>query len=205
MQVLPGDDYILLAAHILRDIAADSLQALQSGASDVTELAVWGVIIEALALLDAGLKESKHNSQFRLVQLQMYYWIGAALAATDAYNGLRPKHMQIDTLAYIILPMFERCGGHFVAQQIADECNKFHKQSQRDIGDATRQAYVKSSYSKVGVSFDDVVATAALSFKMLAHPFPSGFGSFASMIAAFDVLVSCLPCRCLSSGRSAPS
>ncbi len=60
---------------------------------------VWQRVLEALAILDEGLLESVHNSQFRLLQLQLYGWIGAVAPVAAAFNGLRPKHMQVLPIA----------------------------------------------------------------------------------------------------------
>jgi N-acetyltransferase B complex (NatB) non catalytic subunit len=109
--------------------------------------------MEALTLVDAGLKESPYNSQFFLVQLQLYSWIGAIIPATDAYNGLRPKHMQQDTLAHRIVPVLVHGGGHFIAKQFAEDTYRFHRNSIGDIADNTRTAFTRSSYSKVGWVF----------------------------------------------------
>lgn len=137
---------MLLACHLLRDVTA---ARFAEGGAELNPVSVISLVFESLVLLSAGLKESKHNFQFRLMQLYLYNWIGPVMLATDAYNGLRPKHMQIDTLTFLVLPMLERCGGHFVAKQLAEDCYIFHRNSDRDLGDGARQAYMRSSFSKI--------------------------------------------------------
>ena len=103
-EVQHGDPLVLLAAHCLQELAVHTSQtASASGGSAPAQRAL---VLEAIILLEAGRTESAYNFQFTLLLMRMYLSAGCFTAALELFNKLDVKHIQLDSLSYLI---FDDC------------------------------------------------------------------------------------------------
>jgi hypothetical protein len=107
-----GDDIVLLAAHLLWDVAFVLLGRAEEeaeGAAGLPHLfAGRQALIEASILMTAGGSLSAANPQFKSGLVRTYAWFGAGASMLTAYRTLRIKHITTDTLAHTVLPHVAR-------------------------------------------------------------------------------------------------
>jgi len=85
----PGDELAMLAGHLLLD--------LYHKENDLR------FILDGAVLLEYARLHSKHNFQVKLLLMHFYSLIEAVQAALDIYLELEVKHIQMDSLGYLML------------------------------------------------------------------------------------------------------
>ncbi|KAG1681404.1 N-alpha-acetyltransferase 25, NatB auxiliary subunit [Nymphon striatum] len=97
--VHPGSDYCILAVHVLIDLWK------QTGNDNI--------LLEAITCLEWGLVHSPLNHQFKFLLIKLYHKIGAIVPAYHFFNSMDIKHIQLDTVGYVLF-FLTICNASFV-------------------------------------------------------------------------------------------
>ncbi|KAI0241030.1 N-alpha-acetyltransferase 25, NatB auxiliary subunit [Lamellibrachia satsuma] len=131
----PSDTYLLFAVHTLLDIWHDT----------DNDAAVW----EAIVLLEAGLVKCPADFQFKLLLVKLYIILGAVGPCAAIYESLEVKHIQHDSLSYIISNHVS-CLGHLsTAVSFYDGMLKFFTVSHREMTECLISSYKYGSFTKI--------------------------------------------------------
>ncbi|XP_069475602.1 N-alpha-acetyltransferase 25, NatB auxiliary subunit [Ambystoma mexicanum] len=130
-----SDYYCLLAAHLLLDLWIDGGE----------EWAVW----YSLTLLEEGLANSPSNSQFKLLLIRIYCKLGAFEPVVDLYSSLDAKHVQHDTIGFLLTRYAEPLGHFAAASQSFNFALRFFHSNQKDTSEYIIQAYKYGAFEKI--------------------------------------------------------
>ncbi|XP_064128292.1 N-alpha-acetyltransferase 25, NatB auxiliary subunit isoform X2 [Loxodonta africana] len=130
-----SDYYCLLAVHVLIDIWRETGD----------ENAVW----QALTLLEEGLTHSPSNAQFKLLLVRIYCMLGAFEPVVDLYSSLDAKHIQHDTIGYLLTRYAESLGQYAAASQSCNFALRFFHSNQKDTSEYIIQAYKYGAFEKI--------------------------------------------------------
>uniref|UniRef100_A0A8C7BPD0 N-alpha-acetyltransferase 25, NatB auxiliary subunit n=1 Tax=Neovison vison TaxID=452646 RepID=A0A8C7BPD0_NEOVI len=130
-----SDYYCLLAVHVLIDIWRETGD----------ETAVW----QALTLLEEGLTHSPSNAQFKLLLVRIYCVLGAFEPVVDLYSSLDAKHIQHDTIGYLLTRYAESLGQYAAASQSCNFALRFFHSNQKDTSEYIIQAYKYGAFEKI--------------------------------------------------------
>ncbi|CRK99230.1 CLUMA_CG012680, isoform A [Clunio marinus] len=130
-----SDQYALLAAHVMFDLAAkeNSIERL----------------IEAAHLLNYLLQNSPSNFHAKLLCLQIYHILGCSLGAHSIYSSLDVKHVQLDSLGYLHCTHLPLTGIVSLAKPIYDQTLKFFTASYKESLEYLAMSYKFGSFSKL--------------------------------------------------------
>ncbi|XP_077478311.1 N-alpha-acetyltransferase 25, NatB auxiliary subunit isoform X1 [Stigmatopora argus] len=130
-----SDMYCLMAAHVYIDLwteSGDEKMACQS-----------------LGLLQEGLSNSPSNAQFKLLLLLLYCRLGAFEPVAELYASLDAKHVQHDTIGFL-LTRYSQSLGHFAAaSQACNSSLRFFHSNQKDTSEYIIQAYKYGAFEKI--------------------------------------------------------
>uniref|UniRef100_A0A672KFD7 N-alpha-acetyltransferase 25, NatB auxiliary subunit n=1 Tax=Sinocyclocheilus grahami TaxID=75366 RepID=A0A672KFD7_SINGR len=129
-----SDMYCLMAAHVYIDLW------LETG-----ELAPH----LHLGLLEEGLSHSSSNAQFKLLLLLLYCRLGAFEPVVDLYSSLDAKHVQHDTIGYLLTRYAESLGQFAAASQSCNFSLRFFHSNQKDTSEYVIQAYKYGAFEKI--------------------------------------------------------
>ena len=154
-QVQPADEVLLLSAPRYRrmlmlevdkandrhvDADASKVMALR-GKCD-TICALWAV------LLQAGRKASPYSHAFMLEALEPTRYLSAGRVSLMQFEALGVKHVQHDSMSYLIVPTLLETGMFKEAHhQHVQVCN-FHLKAGKDTGEMIGKSFEHSNYSK---------------------------------------------------------
>ncbi|XP_043571489.1 N-alpha-acetyltransferase 25, NatB auxiliary subunit isoform X1 [Chiloscyllium plagiosum] len=130
-----SDNYCLLAVHQLLDIWR------QSG----EEWPLW----RSLALLEESLSNSPSSAQFKLLLIRIYCLLGAFEPVVDLYTSLDAKHVQHDTIGYLLTRYAEPLGHLAAASQACNFTLRFFHSNQKDTSEYIIQAYKYGAFEKI--------------------------------------------------------
>ncbi|XP_025916138.1 N-alpha-acetyltransferase 25, NatB auxiliary subunit isoform X3 [Apteryx rowi] len=130
-----SDYYCLLAVHLLLDLW------LEEG----EETAVW----QCLTLLEEGLSHSPSNAQFKLLLIRIYCRLGAFEPVAELYSSLDAKHIQHDTIGYLLTRYAESLGHYAAASQSCNFALRFFHSNQKDTSEYIIQAYKYGAFEKI--------------------------------------------------------
>ncbi|XP_048467470.1 N-alpha-acetyltransferase 25, NatB auxiliary subunit [Rhincodon typus] len=130
-----SDNYCLLAVHLLLDIWR------QSG----EEWPLW----RSLALLEESLSNSPSSAQFKLLLIRIYCLLGAFEPVVDLYTSLDAKHVQHDTIGYLLTRYAEPLGHLAAASQACNFTLRFFHSNQKDTSEYIIQAYKYGAFEKI--------------------------------------------------------
>ncbi|XP_008115541.1 N-alpha-acetyltransferase 25, NatB auxiliary subunit [Anolis carolinensis] len=130
-----SDYYCLLAVHLLLDIW------LEAG----EEPAAW----RCLALLEEGLTHSPSNAQFKLLLIRIYCILGAFEPVVELYSSLDAKHIQHDTIGYLLTRYAAAFGHYAAASQSCNFALRFFHSNQKDTSEYIIQAYKYGAFEKI--------------------------------------------------------
>lgn len=117
-----GDDLLLLSVHALLD-----LYLLDAHAVDARTR-----LLEALVLLEQGLRASPHNFSLKLLAIRVYCVLGASVPARLLLVGLDLKHIQLDTTTHLVLDDLVVTASIPEAIEFTNEVLRFHVDSRRE-------------------------------------------------------------------------
>ncbi|KAM4827335.1 N-alpha-acetyltransferase 25, NatB auxiliary subunit isoform 3-T3 [Thomomys bottae] len=130
-----SDYYCLLAVHVLIDVWRETGD----------ETAVW----QALTLLEEGLAHSPSNAQFKLLLVRIYCMLGAFEPVVDLYSSLDAKHIQHDTIGYLLTRYAASLGQYAAASQSCNFALRFFHSNQKDTSEYIIQAYKYGAFEKI--------------------------------------------------------
>ena len=105
-------------------------------------------LLRALLGLKMAREASPHNFQLSLALMQGLLRLGAAGAAMRLYNACAIKHVQQETLTYVLLPALVQgggCGAETVEPPL-DAARRFRRDGMRDMADAFGLALRSGNY-----------------------------------------------------------
>uniref|UniRef100_A0A8B9GFK5 N-alpha-acetyltransferase 25, NatB auxiliary subunit n=1 Tax=Amazona collaria TaxID=241587 RepID=A0A8B9GFK5_9PSIT len=129
-----SDYYCLLAVHLLLDLWLEG-----------EETAVW----QCLTLLEEGLSHSPSNAQFKLLLIRIYCRLGAFEPVAELYSSLDAKHIQHDTIGYLLTRYAEALGHYAAASQSCNFALRFFHSNQKDTSEYIIQAYKYGAFEKI--------------------------------------------------------
>uniref|UniRef100_A0A3Q3GAB8 N-alpha-acetyltransferase 25, NatB auxiliary subunit n=1 Tax=Kryptolebias marmoratus TaxID=37003 RepID=A0A3Q3GAB8_KRYMA len=130
-----SDMYCLMAAHVYIDLWTET------GDEDM----VW----HCLGLLQEGLSHSPSNAQFKLLLLLLYCHLGAFEPIVDLYSSLDAKHIQHDTIGFLLTRYAEPLGHFAAASQSCNFSLRFFHSNQKDTSEYIIQAYKYGAFEKI--------------------------------------------------------
>ncbi|KAK2870730.1 hypothetical protein Q8A67_023257 [Cirrhinus molitorella] len=130
-----SDMYCLMAAHVYIDLW------IETGDQSM----LW----QCLGLLEEGLSHSSSNAQFKLLLLLLYCRLGAFEPVVDLYSSLDAKHVQHDTIGYLLTRYAESLGQFAAASQSCNFSLRFFHSNQKDTSEYIIQAYKYGAFEKI--------------------------------------------------------
>ncbi|XP_063065865.1 N-alpha-acetyltransferase 25, NatB auxiliary subunit [Engraulis encrasicolus] len=130
-----SDMYCLMAAHVYVDLWMES--------GDETML--W----RSICVLEEGLTHSPSNAQFKLLLLLLFCRLGAFEPVVDLYTSLDAKHVQHDTIGYLLTRYAEALGQFAAASQSCNFSLRFFHSNQKDTSEYIIQAYKYGAFEKI--------------------------------------------------------
>ncbi|KAM3937578.1 N-alpha-acetyltransferase 25, NatB auxiliary subunit [Leptodactylus fuscus] len=129
-----SDYYCLIGAHMLLDLWSNG-----------ENWAVW----QCLALLEEGLSNSPSNAQFKLLLIRIFCTLGAFEPAMELYSSLDAKHIQHDTIGYLLTRFAAPLGHYTAASQSCNAALRFFHSNQKDTSEYIIQAYKYGAFEKI--------------------------------------------------------
>ncbi|KAG0043629.1 N-alpha-acetyltransferase 25, NatB auxiliary subunit [Gryganskiella cystojenkinii] len=130
-----GDDYAIMAAHLLIDIHKDTKS--------------YFPLLSAIFILEHALDASKHNYQMKLVLIRVYELLGAYNCATNIYNTMGIKHVQHDTLSHFITDRASSFGLFDEGLRQLYSAHEIYHSNEAETPEMILQAYKYSTFSKM--------------------------------------------------------
>ncbi|KAI6653807.1 hypothetical protein LOD99_3310 [Oopsacas minuta] len=130
-----SDPYANVATHLLVD--------LYSITGDKCYL------LEALMVASAVLKTSGKNYLARLMILKIQAFLGGIEVCTDNYMELEIKHLQAESLSYLLERASHTLGLPSAFTAIASNCQVLHRSNRRDTSEYIETAYKNGNFEKV--------------------------------------------------------
>uniref|UniRef100_A0A8C3GLA0 N-alpha-acetyltransferase 25, NatB auxiliary subunit n=1 Tax=Cairina moschata TaxID=8855 RepID=A0A8C3GLA0_CAIMO len=109
------------------------------------ETAVW----QCLTFLEEGLSHSPSNAQFKLLLIRIYCRLGAFEPVAELYSSLDAKHIQHDTIGYLLTRYAESLGHYAAASQSCNFALRFFHSNQKDTSEYIIQAYKYGAFEKI--------------------------------------------------------
>ena len=147
-EVQPGDEMLLVQSTRHRLLTLGAMAAGERGegrAPQAAELAVR--CVRWLRLLLLGSECSPHAFAFRVDMLEPLRLLGVGEAALACFNQLRPKHMQHDSLAYLVAPALLEAGLFSEAREVYVKLTKFALAARVDTSEMMAKALDKGNYA----------------------------------------------------------
>uniref|UniRef100_A0A3Q1B4A5 N-alpha-acetyltransferase 25, NatB auxiliary subunit n=1 Tax=Amphiprion ocellaris TaxID=80972 RepID=A0A3Q1B4A5_AMPOC len=130
-----SDMYCLMAAHVYIDLWTETGD----------ENMAW----QCLGILQEGLSHSSSNAQFKLLLLLLYCRLGAFEPVVDLYSSLDAKHVQHDTIGFLLTRYAESLGQFAAASQSCNFSLRFFHSNQKDTSEYIIQAYKYGAFEKI--------------------------------------------------------
>ncbi|XP_017891294.1 N-alpha-acetyltransferase 25, NatB auxiliary subunit [Ceratina calcarata] len=131
----PADSYILLATHLLHELWRNTNDA--------------AYLYRAMALLERGLLSSLANFYIKILLVRVYLEAGLVGAADRVFTLLDVKHIQLDSLGYLHVPLLAPLGHLSFACITLDHTTKFFVANYKDSADHLTFAYKYGSFVKI--------------------------------------------------------
>uniref|UniRef100_A0A8C4N210 N(alpha)-acetyltransferase 25, NatB auxiliary subunit n=1 Tax=Eptatretus burgeri TaxID=7764 RepID=A0A8C4N210_EPTBU len=131
----PGEGFCLLATHLVLDEWRESGQGR----------AIW----RALGLLEWAVMQCPAAPQLRLAQLRLYGELGALSGSLAAYAALEPKHVQHESMGYLVMSQVPASGQFFTAGLVYSPLLKFHRAQHKETAEYIIQAFKFGSFAQV--------------------------------------------------------
>ncbi|KJE95406.1 hypothetical protein CAOG_05860 [Capsaspora owczarzaki ATCC 30864] len=130
-----SDDYALLATLVMLD--------LHEATGDRS------VLYDIIALLQFGVVRSKFNFQFKLFLVQCYVKLGALAPALALYQELETRHVQQDTLSYVISDHLLSCANMAEGVNFHRMVLSYFERAGKELPEMVINAYRHQTFSKV--------------------------------------------------------
>ncbi|KAJ8338814.1 hypothetical protein SKAU_G00356000 [Synaphobranchus kaupii] len=127
--------YCLMAAHVYIDLWKETGDE--------------GVLWRCLGLLEEGLANSPSNAQFKLLLILLFCGLAAFEPVVDLYCSLNAKHVQHDTIGFLLTRYAESLGHFAAASQSCNFSLRFFHSNQKDTSEYIIQAYKYGAFEKI--------------------------------------------------------
>lgn len=154
----PADELLSLAAASL--VAAQRLhqhtstahpQQLQQASPAPEDLQY---LLQAVVLLEAGVKLRPYSAPLRLGAAWLYGCLGCVPAVTRHFQALDCKHIQMDTVAsHLLMPLLLGLGAGEAARKELKRTLALFRDHLQDAGDTLYKAYEHGTHTKVSVTY----------------------------------------------------
>uniref|UniRef100_A0AAZ3PPZ1 N-alpha-acetyltransferase 25, NatB auxiliary subunit n=1 Tax=Oncorhynchus tshawytscha TaxID=74940 RepID=A0AAZ3PPZ1_ONCTS len=104
---------------------------------------------QCLGVLEEGLSYSPSNAQFKLLLLLLFCRLGAFQPVVDLYSSLDAKHVQHDTIGYLLTRYAGSLGQFAAASQSYNFSLRFFHSNQKDTSEYIIQAYKYGAFEKI--------------------------------------------------------
>lgn len=119
------------------------------GVDRVPETEHLKILYEAAIVLQYGRKNSPFNFTFTMLMMEICRELACVETTMQLFNSLEIKHIQVDSLSYLLLPAALE-GALFTEARLQHrEITNFHKQAPTDTGDWLSKSFKHGNFSKV--------------------------------------------------------
>ena len=141
-EVQPGDELLLLASAIRREQCPLGDTGGSSSATETLSVAHWA------RLLLAGVVASPYSYAFRVELVDPLRQLGAAEAVAEVFSALKARHVQNDSLSYLLLPSLVEVGFFSEARRQHLAVVGFHTNARRDTAEMIGTSFTHANYAK---------------------------------------------------------
>ncbi|CAN8073862.1 unnamed protein product [Agarophyton chilense] len=131
-----GDDYLVLVAHKFLPLVEGSPNNRYSNAF---------AVLQSIILLEAGLTRSPQNFHFKLLLIRLYCAIGAMERVAELWHSLEIKHIQMATLAHIVVKPFFETGHHEALRKIFEGVEVLWRECDLEVPQCITKAFQMGS------------------------------------------------------------
>ena len=140
-EVQPCDEFLRLASFYHRN------QPSQNSISNLLSQN-YSFILNSCHISQIGISTSVHNYVFNLEIIDSLRSIGAAEPALHAFERMGVKHIQLDSMSYLIIPVLMECGLFFEASKHYSSIVNFHSHANKETHDMIAKSYQFNNYMK---------------------------------------------------------
>jgi len=131
----PYDNYLVLAGHVLWELWHETSE----------DKYFWTAIVN----LDQALNQSPASYFLRFVLIKFLNQSGAVEVSDSIHSGLELKHVQLDSLGYVLSRHIQTCGHFHSTIGLFSSTLKFFNSNYKDIIDFLISAYRCGSFDKI--------------------------------------------------------
>ncbi|RWS02701.1 N-alpha-acetyltransferase 25: NatB auxiliary subunit-like protein [Dinothrombium tinctorium] len=131
--IQPSDTYALLALHLLLDLNIENDQ----------------ILLQTLLIAERMIWKSPSNFNVKLILIKLYNVIGAFKCSLSHYESMDIKHIQQETLGYLISNSVITSAHFHTSAQLLAAGLKFYTSNNKDIFDSLISCYKYGSFTKV--------------------------------------------------------
>ncbi|CAK8694341.1 unnamed protein product [Clavelina lepadiformis] len=129
------DAYCVSVVWLLIDIFTD------------TDDAMW--LWRCVGLLEYGLTNSPHNYEMKLLLIRTYCRLGLFTPCASIYDSLELKHIQHDTLGYLICEQVGNLGHFHLASQVLQVARSFYVTNNKDSVECLITCFRNGTFHKI--------------------------------------------------------
>jgi len=130
-----GDDFVLLCSHVLIDL--------------YKKFGKSSYIFQAIFLLEAAVKKSNYNFQFKLLLIRVYQTIGIFNRPLELYKSMDIKHVQLDTMSHYIVSRSFSSGFFDESTQACYDTLPIYRSNELETPEMIVQAFKFTTFSKI--------------------------------------------------------
>ncbi|RIB07256.1 N-acetyltransferase B complex non catalytic subunit-domain-containing protein [Gigaspora rosea] len=130
-----GDDFVLLCSHVLIDL--------------YKKFGKSSYIFQAIFLLEAAVKKSNYNFQFKLPLIRLYQTIGIFDRPLELYKSMDIKHVQLDTMSHYIVSRSFSSGFFDESTQACYDTLPIYRSNELETPEMIVQAFKFTTFSKI--------------------------------------------------------
>ncbi|OZJ06807.1 hypothetical protein BZG36_00101 [Bifiguratus adelaidae] len=131
-----GDDFLILAVHLL-------LLTYQRNPQNIT------LIVQSIIILEAALRRSIHNFQFKLLLVRLYLLLGVQNRPLELFRTMDFKHVQLDTLMHYFTDRSEDLAFYDRTIDLLGENLQIYRSNEVESPEMLVKAYQYGTFSKV--------------------------------------------------------
>ncbi|KAI8048031.1 N-acetyltransferase B complex non catalytic subunit-domain-containing protein [Gilbertella persicaria] len=134
-EVQYGDEFVILAAHILLDLYYQHQQFV--------------FLLQATALLEVALVKSVYNFQIKLLLVRMYTMMGVYKRPFEIYRTMEIKQIQFDTMIHYFTDRYASLGCVSELETLFYDSLSIYKSNEVETPEMLVKAYQYGTYSKI--------------------------------------------------------
>lgn len=141
----PGDDYLLIAVHLLLPALPPSPSSTDLSCQPECRYANSFAVLQSIIILETGLTRSPFNFHFKLLLILLYSEIGGMERVVEIWESLEVKHVQLATLVHLVLrPLFET-GHHKPLRAVLENIENLWRECDKEIPACVSKAFQTGS------------------------------------------------------------